>query len=205
MNFDEIIDRQGTHSSKWDKMEPIYGVPANTGIAMWVADMDFRPPAVVQDALQSMLDHGIYGYFGDDREYLNAIQWWMDNRHGWKIDPEWVFTTHGLVNGTAMCVDAFTNPGDGVVLFTPVYHAFARIITASGRKVVECEMVNNNGRYELDFEAYDAQMNGDESMLVFVRRIIPADGSGPKPSWSRWQHLQNDTIWCWYRMKFTTI
>ena len=167
MNFDEIIDRQGTHSSKWDKMEPIYGVPANTGIAMWVADMDFRPPAVVQDALQSMLDHGIYGYFGDDREYLNAIQWWMDNRHGWKIDPEWVFTTHGLVNGTAMCVDAFTNPGDGVVLFTPVYHAFARIITTSGRKVVECEMVNNNGRYELDFEAYDAQMNGDESMLVF--------------------------------------
>lgn len=167
MNFDEIIDRQGTHSSKWDKMEPIYGVPANTGIAMWVADMDFRPPAVVQDALQSMLDHGIYGYFGDDREYLNAIQWWMDNRHGWKIDPEWVFTTHGLVNGTAMCVDAFTNPGDGVVLFTPVYHAFARIITASGRKVVECEMVNNNGRYELDFEAYDAQMNGDESMIVF--------------------------------------
>jgi len=167
MNFDEIIDRQGTHSSKWDKMEPIYGVPANTGIAMWVADMDFRPPAVVQDALQSMLDHGIYGYFGDDREYLNAIQWWMGNRHGWKIDPEWVFTTHGLVNGTAMCVDAFTNPGDGVVLFTPVYHAFARIITASGRKVVECEMVNNNGRYELDFEAYDAQMNGDESMLVF--------------------------------------
>ena len=165
MNFDEIIDRQGTHSSKWDKMEPIYGVPANTGIAMWVADMDFRPPAVVQDALQSMLDHGIYGYFGDDREYLNAIQWWMDNRHGWKIDPEWVFTTHGLVNGTAMCVDAFTNPGDGVVLFTPVYHAFARIITASGRKVVECEMVNNNGRYELDFEAYDAQMNGDESMV----------------------------------------
>ena len=102
MNFDEIIDRQGTHSSKWDKMEPIYGVPASTGIAMWVADMDFRPPVVVQDALQGMLDHGIYGYFGDDSKYLNAIQWWMDNRHGWKIDPEWVFTTHGLVNGTAM-------------------------------------------------------------------------------------------------------
>ena len=120
MNFDEIIDRQGTHSSKWDKMEPIYGVPASTGIAMWVADMDFRPPVVVQDALQDMLDHGIYGYFGDESKYLNAIQWWMDNRHGWKIDPEWVFTTHGLVNGTAMCVDAFTKPGDGVVLFTPV-------------------------------------------------------------------------------------
>ena len=167
MNFDEIIDRQGTHSSKWDKMEPIYGVPASTGIAMWVADMDFRPPVVVQDALQGMLDHGIYGYFGDDSKYLNAIQWWMDNRHGWKIDPEWVFTTHGLVNGTAMCVDAFTKPGDGVVLFTPVYHAFARVITAAERKVVECEMVDNDGRYKLDFEAFDAQMTGDETMLIF--------------------------------------
>ena len=167
MNFDEIIDRQGTHSSKWDKMEPIYGVPASTGIAMWVADMDFRPPVVVQDALQDMLDHGIYGYFGDESKYLNAIQWWMDNRHGWKIDPEWVFTTHGLVNGTAMCVDAFTKPGDGVVLFTPVYHAFARVITAAGRKVVECEMTDNDGRYKLDFEAFDAQMTGDETMLIF--------------------------------------
>ena len=58
MSFDEIIDRRGTHCAKWDKMEPIYGVPADTGIAMWVADMDFRPPQVVQTALQDMLDHG---------------------------------------------------------------------------------------------------------------------------------------------------
>lgn len=167
MNFDEIIDRRGTHCAKWDKMEPIYGVPSETGIAMWVADMDFRPPAVVQNALQDMLDHGVYGYFGDDSKYLGAIQWWMENRHGWKVQPEWIFTTHGLVNGTAMCVDAFTKPGDGVVLFTPVYHAFARVISAAGRDVVECEMTNNNGRYELDFDAFDAQMTGNETMLVF--------------------------------------
>jgi cysteine-S-conjugate beta-lyase len=167
MSFDEIIDRRGTHCAKWDKMEPIYGVPADTGIAMWVADMDFRPPAVVQDALQDMLDHGVYGYFGDDSKYLGAIQWWMENRHGWKIEQDWIFTTHGLVNGTSMCVAAFTKPGDGVVLFTPVYHAFARVIAAADRKVVECAMVNNDGRYELDFDAYDAQMTGNETMLVF--------------------------------------
>ena len=65
MSFDEIIDRRGTHCAKWDKMEPIYGVPADTGIAMCVADMDFRPPAVVQDALQDLLDPGVYGYLGD--------------------------------------------------------------------------------------------------------------------------------------------
>jgi cystathionine beta-lyase len=166
MSFDEIIDRRGTHCAKWDKMEPIYGVSAETGIPMWVADMDFRPPAVVQNALQDMLDHGVYGYFGNDGKYLAAIQWWMENRHGWKIEPEWVFTTHGLVNGTAMCVDAFTAPGDGVVLFTPVYHAFARVISAAGREVVECALVNDDGRYEMDFDAYDAQMTGKERMLV---------------------------------------
>ncbi len=166
MNFDEVIDRRNTHCAKWDKMEAIYGVPSDTGIAMWVADMDFRPPQVVQDALQKQLDHGVYGYFGDESDYLAAIQWWMSNRHGWQIEPEWVFTTHGLVNGTAMCVDAFTDPGDGIVLMTPVYHAFARVINAAGRKVVECPLANIAGRYELDIEAWDAQMTGAEKMLI---------------------------------------
>jgi cystathionine beta-lyase len=174
MNFDEIIDRRDTHCAKWDKMEALYGVPRDTGIAMWVADMDFRPPKVVQDALRAQLDHGVFGYFGDDSKYLAAIQWWMDTRHGWKVEPEWIFTTHGLVNGTAMCVDAFTAPGDGIVLFTPVYHAFAKVINAAGRKVVECELVNNNGRYELDFDAWDAQMTGAETMLVFCSPHNPS-------------------------------
>tara|TARA_R110002049_G_scaffold117332_3_gene270707 strand:- start:101268 stop:102437 length:1170 start_codon:yes stop_codon:yes gene_type:complete len=166
MSFDDIIDRRGTHSAKWDKMEAVYGVPADTGIAMWVADMDFRPPQVVQAALQQQLDIGVYGYFGDDSEYLASIQWWMQNRHDWAVEPASIFTTHGLVNGTSMCVDAFTAPGDGVVLFTPVYHAFSRVINASGRKVVECPLANNAGRYEMDFAAYDAQMTGNESMLI---------------------------------------
>jgi cystathionine beta-lyase len=174
MSFDEMIDRRDTHCAKWDKMEALYGVPRDTGIAMWVADMDFRPPQVVQDALQAQMDHGVYGYFGDDSKYLAAIQWWMDTRHGWKIEPEWIFTTHGLVNGTAMCVDAFTAPGDGVVLFTPVYHAFAKVINAAGREVVECEMTNNAGRYELNFDAWDAQMTGNESLLVFCSPHNPS-------------------------------
>ncbi len=166
MNFDEIIERRGTHSAKWDLMEPLYGVPADDGISMWVADMDFRPPACIQDALQGMLDHGIYGYYGDDTSYRAAIVWWMQNRHGWTVDPAHIFTTHGLVNGTSMCVDAFSGPGEGVVLFTPVYHAFAKVIKAAGRKVVECPLVNNDGRYEMDFDAYDALMTGNEKIVV---------------------------------------
>ncbi|WP_425098099.1 MalY/PatB family protein [Tropicibacter sp. S64] len=164
--FDEEIDRFGSHCSKWDMMEPIYGVPSDGGLAMWVADMDFRPPECVQKAVQKMADHGVYGYFGNDSAYLNAIQWWMQARHGWTVDPKSVFTTHGLVNAVGLCVDAFTNPGDGVVLFTPVYHAFARVIKAAERSVVECPLVQRDGRYEMDFDAYDAQMTGSERMLI---------------------------------------
>lgn len=166
MNFDEVINRHGTHSVKWDMMEKIYGVPAKDGLAMWVADMDFRPPQAVSDAVAKMHEHGIYGYHGDETSYREAIVWWMKTRHNWDVAPEEIFTTHGLVNGTAVCVDAFTQPGDGVVLMTPVYHAFARVIKAAGREVVECELANVDGRYEMDFEAWDAQMTGQETMLI---------------------------------------
>lgn len=166
MSFDTPIDRRGTSCSKWDNMEPLYGVSAEDGIAMWVADMDFRPPSVVQDAVRAMYDHGVYGYFGNDGAYRDAITWWMSTRHNWDVDPTWIFTTHGLVNGTAMCIDAFTKPGDGIVMFTPIYHAFARVIQAAGRNVVEMEMVNTDGQYELDFGSYDAAMTGDERMLI---------------------------------------
>lgn len=164
--FDEIIDRRRTHSAKWDKMEALYGVSPDDGISMWVADMDFRPPQVVRDALAKMADAGVYGYFGDDRAYLEAVQWWMQTRHGWTVQPTDIFTTHGLVNGTAMCVDTFTNPGDGVVLMSPVYHAFYRVIREAGREVVECPLALRDGRYEMDFDAWDAQMTGREKMLI---------------------------------------
>jgi len=140
MSFDEIIDRLGTHSVKWDGMEKACGVSPDGGLAMWVADMDFRPPACVQRAVEAMAGHGVYGYFGDDSAYLQAIRWWMANRHGWEVQPDWIFTTHGLVNGTALCVHSYTQPGDAVILMTPVYHAFARVIKAAGRTVTECPL-----------------------------------------------------------------
>lgn len=166
MRFDEQINRFGTHSVKWDMMGRLYGVPEDKGLAMWVADMDFRPPASVQRAVEKMAGHGIYGYYGDDASYLEAIRWWMDTRHGWTVDPKHIFTTHGLVNGTGLVVQAFTQPGDGVVLMTPVYHAFARTIKAAGRKVVECPLKLEAGRYEMDFDAWELQMTGAEKMLI---------------------------------------
>ncbi|KEP70466.1 aminotransferase [Thioclava dalianensis] len=165
-NFDEMIDRVGTHSNKWDGMEERYGVSPQNGISMWVADMDFRPPACVQRAVESMAEHGVYGYWGGMEEYNAAIAWWMQTRHGWSVDPDWIFTTHGLVNGVAVSIEAYTDPGDAVVLMTPVYHAFARVTKAAGREVRECPLVRENGRYEMDFDAWDALMTGNEKMLI---------------------------------------
>ena len=166
MSFDTPVNRRNTHCVKWDAMESVYGVSPDDGIAMWVADMEFRAPDVVRDALAAMHDHGVYGYYGNPEPYNDAIRWWMQTRHGWQVDADAIMTTHGLVNGTALCVDAYTKPGDAVVLFTPVYHAFARVITAAGREVRSCELVNNAGRYEMDFDAYDAQMTGSERMVI---------------------------------------
>lgn len=165
-DFDEVINRVGAHSAKWDHMEKLFGVSPDEGISMWVADMDFRPPAAVQAALEATVEMGVYGYFGDDADYRAAICWWMQNRHGWKVQPDWIFTTHGLVNGTGLCVDAFTDPGDGVILFTPVYHAFARVIRSAKRDVVELPLAANGARYTMDFEAYEAMLTGREKMLI---------------------------------------
>ncbi|AFO89832.1 pyridoxal phosphate-dependent aminotransferase [Phaeobacter inhibens] len=166
MNFDKIIDRRNTHCIKWDMMEDLYNVPRDEGLSMWVADMDFAVPSVVTDKMREMADHGVYGYVNCDSPYKSAICWWMQNRHGWSVDPEAIFTTTGLVNGVGMCLDTFTQQGDGIVLFTPVYHAFAKVIRNAGREVVECELAVNDGRYEMDFSTYDAQMTGAEKMVI---------------------------------------
>ena len=166
MDFDEVIDRRGTHSSKWDTMEELYGVSPDSGLSMWVADMEFRAPKIIQEKLHGINSHGIYGYYGDYKEYNNSIKWWMKNRHNWEIDTSWIFTTHGLVNGTGLCIDAFTKPGDGIILFTPVYYQFSNLVEAARRKVVECPLKLIDNHYHFDFVAYERNLSGDEKMVI---------------------------------------
>lgn len=165
-NFDETINRIGTHSMKWDMMQQYYGLNPEESLPMWVADMDFKPPQAVNDALQASIDHGVHGYFGDETTHFQAITQWMQKRHQWTVDASWITTTHGLVQATALCVQAFTKPGEGVILFTPVYHAFARIIKANDREVVESPLVLNDGQYEMDLGALEQSLKGHEKMLV---------------------------------------
>jgi cystathionine beta-lyase len=166
INFDEKIDRINSHSMKWDMMQAYYGLDPKESLAMWVADMDFRPPQAVKDALQGSIEHGVHGYFGDEGEQHKAIIQWMQKRHNWTVDPSWITTTHGLVQGTALCVQAFTKPEEGVILFTPVYHAFARIIKANNRDVVESPLELSDGQYMMNLEKLESQLKGHEKLLI---------------------------------------
>ena len=165
-NFDEKIDRIGSHSLKWDMLQSFYGMDPKESLSMWVADMDFRPPQSVTDALQASIDHGIHGYFGDESEHHQAIIQWMKTRHQWAVEPEWINTVHGLVQGTALCVQAFSKPKEGVILFTPVYHAFAKIIKANNREVIESPLEIHNGRYEMNLDKLASELKGHETMMI---------------------------------------
>lgn len=166
MDFDAFVDRRHTQSSKWDMMESHFGVSAIDGLAMWVADMDFRSPEVVQRALRSMSEHGVYGYHGEEIPAQEAVQWWMRKQHDWLIERDWVFTTYGVLNGIALTIQAFTKPGDGIIMFTPVYHSFSRLTEANNRRVVECPLVLNNGLLEFNFDYYDTLLDGSERMVI---------------------------------------
>lgn len=166
-DFDEIVEFRGHHSEKWDGMEKHFGIPADEGLAMWVADMDFRAPPPVVARVRNVAESGIFTYFGDLREYHDSIIWWMRERHGWQIESEAIFTTHGLVNAVALCIEAYTKPGDGVVVMSPVYHAFARVVRANDRQLVECPLaVAPDGTFRMDFDRWDGMMAGRERMLI---------------------------------------
>ncbi|OYX45006.1 MAG: aminotransferase [Rhodobacterales bacterium 32-67-9] len=174
MSFDDIIDRIGTHSSKWDLMEPRFGVPASDGLAMWTADSDYPTADCVRDVVRAAADLGIFGYFGDYGDFHEAIGWWMRERHDWTIEPDWILTTHGLGNAVALCIDTWSKPGDSVVIFPPVYHEFAGKIERAGRKVTECPLSRVGDRYMLDLDAAQARLTGTERLLIWCSPQNPS-------------------------------
>ena len=167
MDLDQVFERRNTHSAKWDIMEEYYGVSNDNGIPMHVAEMDFKPPQIIQDKVREVQEHGFYGYFVDYSDYHKAIRWWMKTRHKWDLGNSKIFATHGLVNGMALCVDAFTQSKDEIIMLTPMYHAFFSVLNATDRIIREFPLYLNDGRYELDFSAYKKQLSGKEKMLIF--------------------------------------
>ena len=167
MQFDKLHNRIGTNSEKWDSLQSLYGLSPREAIPMWVADMDFEAPEAVTNCIREMAERGIYGYAREDDNYRQAICSWMQRRHQWQIQPDTVLSVHGIVNAIALAIQAYTQPKDGIIIFSPVYHAFARVINASGRSLVESPLVKDiNGKYKMDMEATTDLLTGNEKMLI---------------------------------------
>lgn len=172
--FDEILDRRGTYCAKWDALDQVCGVSPEDGLAMWVADSDFRAAPPIVEALQGMVDHGVFGYGYDDAGFRDAVAWWQSTHHGWTIDPSWIIPTQGLGHAIAMVFDAFSDVGDGICFFTPVYHEFRLKTERAERRPFEIPMSRDGDRYVLDFDAAEAAVDPSVKILIFCAPQNPS-------------------------------
>ena len=152
-NFDRYMERRGTNCEKWDYLEEEFG--KSDLLAMWVADMDFPAPPEVLKALHNKIDEGALGYPITPDSLLEAVTGWQKKRHGWEIGKEAVTWAPGVVAGLAFSLMAFTKPGDGVIIQTPVYPPFYAIINEAGRKIVKNPLKRENGRFVMDLEGLE--------------------------------------------------
>jgi cysteine-S-conjugate beta-lyase len=166
-DFDRVIDRRGTHASKWDNVAKLSGIDAPDALPMWVADMDFAAPPGVSEALRAMAEHGVYGYYADTGSWAAALADWMRRRHKVDVDPAWVSPTPGVVSGLGLILQATSQPGDEVVVFPPAYHAFRRIILANERRILDAQLLERDGRYVMDLDAVRARLTPRTKVVFF--------------------------------------
>lgn len=163
-NFDEIIERRGTDCVKFDQLEQRFG---NADlIPLWVADMDFRTPDFIVEALKKRCEHEIFGYTYASETYYESIINWVHYKHNWKIQKEWISYIPGIVKGIAFALHCFTRPGDKVVIQPPVYHPFRIVPENMGRQVVYNPLKLTDESYEMDFEQLESIL--DESCKVLI-------------------------------------
>lgn len=166
-DFDKVINRRNTHSAKWDGMAAATGATADDAIAMWVADMDFEAPPQVREALLEEVNRSTHGYYTNDITWKTAMSDWLDRHHGYKPDPEWITPTSGVVSALGLILQAFTEPGDSVIVFSPAYHAFKKIIDANDRNIHNQQMINEQGRYRMDFDGLKRDMPKNSKVVFF--------------------------------------
>lgn len=164
-NFDTHIDRAGTGALKIDALGPRWG--RTDLLPLWVADMDFPTPDFILDALRERLAHPILGYTAEPADYRPAIVDWMAAHHSWRIAPEWISFVPGVVKGIAFVLDAFTQPGDKILIQPPVYHLFRLTIERTGRTVVDNPLrMREDGQYEMDFDQLAAVAEGCKVLVL---------------------------------------
>lgn len=170
-NFDEIIQRKGTNCLKHDATELYF--KEKDLLPLWVADMDFKTPDFIVDAIKKRVEHEIYGYTFRPNSYFNSIISWMKRRHNWDIKKEWISFSPGVVSGLTFAIETFSKPGDGVIVQPPVYFPFFDCVKGTKRKMIENPLKIENGRYTFDLEDLKAKIDENTKLLLLCNPQNP--------------------------------
>lgn len=163
-NFDEMIDRKGTDCFKWDALQSMYGRDDLT--PMWVADMDFRSPDFVMEAIRRRCEHDVLGYTMPSKGYWQAVTTWLERRYGIKTTKDNLHFIPGIVAGIAYALLCFTQPGDKVLVTTPVYPPFLNLPKDSGRTLVCSPLKIEDGRFAIDFDDFERKAEGCKVFIM---------------------------------------
>ena len=165
-DFDEIIDRRGTGSFRWNGLAEKYGEPEL--IPLTTADMGFRTAEPVLDAIKKQAEHGIYGYARPLPSYYEAVAGHIAERSGWSVDKGWIAHSPGIVSALSFCVQSMTEPGDGVAIMTPVYPPFSRVAENNGRRVRRCPLVCRGDRAEIDLDLLESILAEKDTKMLLL-------------------------------------
>ncbi|HHV96523.1 MAG TPA: pyridoxal phosphate-dependent aminotransferase [Clostridiaceae bacterium] len=163
-NFDEIVDRKNTDSHRWNLVNKLW--KDKDGLPLSTADMDFKSPIEIIQAIKDRADHGIFGYAFIPDSYYEAVINWVKSRHNWEIKREWLICTSGVVFALNTAIVTFTNPEDSILIQTPVYPPFFSIIKNNNRNLIENQLIYKDGRYTIDFDILEKQLSSGVKMII---------------------------------------
>lgn len=170
-DFHRVIDRQHTASVKWELTKELFG--SSDLLPMWVADMDFQPPQEVTEAIKARSDHGIYGYTYVPTSVAESIQLWLKNRHNWHINRSWLLYNTGVVPSICVAIQAFTEPGDKVMIQSPIYTPFFDMIEKNNRVVSNSPLQNINNRFEFNLEDMEEKLKEGAKLFLLCNPHNP--------------------------------
>ena len=177
-NFDEMVSRENTYSVKYDGRKKYFG--STDLIPMWVADMDFKTPSFVTDAVKQRAEQAIYGYSFRPDLYFDSIISWFSRRHYWIIERDWINFTPGIVPALNILIQTFTSEKDKILVQPPVYHPFFSAIENNQRELVINPLVLDNGKYKMNFQDLDMKLAQGVKMVLFSNPHNPV-GRAWKP------------------------
>ena len=167
-DFETCIDKRNSGSVKWrDMLEKQPDVPEGV-VPLSVADMEFKTAPEITAGLKEYIETQALGYTEATDTYYDAVAGWMKDRHGWDVKREWIVTTPGIVLALGLAVRAFTQPGEGVIIMTPVYYPFYMVVEKQGRKLAENELKNRAGRYEIDFDGLEKKAEDPNNRMLLL-------------------------------------